>query len=99
MVRPTSLDRDRETKKEADTDRQTQTDRHRQTDTDRQTQTDRHRQTDTDRQTQTDRHRQGPHLAMTSLRIKNWSVTLAAPCDAPCAKQNAAPALRTTHFL
>jgi hypothetical protein len=36
------------------TDRQTQTDRHRQTDTDRQTQTDRHRQTDTDRQT----HRQ-----------------------------------------
>ena len=85
MVRPTSLDRDRETKKEADTDRQTQTDRH--------------RQTDTDRQTQTDRHRQGPHLAMTSLRIKNWSVTLAAPCDAPCAKQNAAPALRTTHFL
>jgi hypothetical protein len=49
MVRPTSLDRDRETKKEADTDRLTQTDRHRQTDTDRQTQTDRHRQTDTDR--------------------------------------------------
>jgi len=69
---------------------------------DRDRETDRQKkQADTDRQTQTDtdRHRQGPHLAMTSLRIKNWSVALAASCNDSCAKQNAAPALRTTHFL
>src|SRR3974390_334127 len=44
--------------RQTDRDRQTETDRQRQTDRDRQTETDRQRQTDRDRQTETDRQRQ-----------------------------------------